>query len=116
MAKVFTLAKTTLQEMLREKVFSIVLLIAVALLGLSFLLGALSFAEQRKILADFGFLAIEIGLLGVSLFSGSYLISKEIEKQTCLLILSRPVSRQQFILGKILGVVALTTLLLFSWG
>ncbi len=116
MAKVFTLAKTTLQEMLREKVFSIVLLIAIALLGLSFLLGALSFAEQRKILADFGFLAIEIGLLGVSLFSGSYLISKEIEKQTCLLILSRPVSRQQFILGKILGVVALNTLLLLSLG
>ncbi|NUN06120.1 MAG: ABC transporter permease [Bdellovibrio sp.] len=100
--------------MLREKVFSIVLLIAIALIALSFLLGALSLAEQRKILADFGFLGIEIGLLGVSLFSGSYLISKEIEKQTCLLILSRPVSRSQFMMGKIFGVIALNTLLLVS--
>lgn len=112
MTKVWALARTTLREMLREKVFFVVILIAAALLGLSFLLGALSLAEQRKILADFGFLAIQVATLGVSLFSGSYLLAKEIEKQTCLLILSRPVSREQFILGKLLGVVALNTLLL----
>lgn len=112
MAKVWALARTTLREMLRERVFLVVVLIAVALLGLSFLLGALSFAEQQKILTDFGFLAIQVAALGVSLFSGSYLLSKEIEKQTCLLILSRPVSRDQFILGKLLGVLALNTLLI----
>lgn len=112
MAKVWTLARTTLREMLREKVFFVVILLAIALLGLSLLLGALSFDEQRKILADFGFLAIQIAVLGVSLFSGSYMLAKEIEKQTCLLILSRPISRNQFLLGKIFGVVALNTILL----
>lgn len=121
MSKVWALARTTLREMLRERVFLVVVLLAIALLGLSFLLGALSFAEQRKILADFGFLAVQIAGLGVSLFSGSYLIAKEVEKQTCLLILSRPVSREQFILGKILGVLALNTILIFAlalvlWG
>lgn len=112
MVKVWVLAKTTLREMLREKVFMIVVFIAAALLGLSFLLGALSFDEQRRILADFGFLAIQVAMLGVSLFLGSYLISKEIEKQTCLLILSRPLSRGQFILGKMCGVLALNTLVM----
>lgn len=116
MAKVWALARTTLREMLREKIFLVVVLIAMALLTLSFLLGALSFAEQRKILADFGFLAIQVAALGISLFSGSYLLAKEIEKQTCLLILSRPVSREQFILGKILGVLSLNTLLLAALG
>ena len=90
MYKVWTLARTTLREMLRERVFMVAVLVAIALLGLSFLLGALSFAEQRKILTDFGFLAIQISGLGISLFSGAYLLAKEIEKQTCLLILSRP--------------------------
>lgn len=112
MAKVLTLARTTLREMLRERVFFVVVLLAIALLGLSLLLGALSFAEQRKILADFGFLAIQIAVLGVSLFSGSYMLAKEIEKQTCLLILSRPITRNQFLLGKIFGVVALNTILM----
>lgn len=102
MYKVWTLARTTLREMLRERVFMVAVLIAIVLLALSFLLGALSFAEQRKILADFGFLAVQISGLGVSLFAGAYLLAKEIEKQTCLLILSRPVTRSQFILGKLL--------------
>ena len=114
MYKVWTLARTTLREMLRERVFMVAVLIAIALLGLSFLLGALSFAEQRKILTDFGFLAIQISGLGISLFSGAYLLAKEIEKQTCLLILSRPVSRAQFIVGKLLGVLALNSLLMGS--
>ncbi|MBO9666863.1 MAG: ABC transporter permease [Bdellovibrio sp.] len=116
MSKVWTLAKTTLREMLREKVFFVVIVIAVVLIALSFLLGALSLAEQRKILADFGFLAVQISMLGISLFSGAYLIAKEVEKQTCLLILSRPVSRAQFILGKIFGVLALNSFLVVALG
>lgn len=116
MIKVWALAKTTLREMLREKVFMIVVFIAVALLALSFLLGALSFDEARRILADFGFLALQVAMLGISLFLGSYLLSKEIEKQTCLLILSRPVSRGQFILGKVGGVLALNALVMLALG
>ncbi|XGC81560.1 ABC transporter permease subunit [Bdellovibrio bacteriovorus] len=112
MAKIWALGRTTLQEMLREKFFLVVLFIAALMLGLSFLLGALSFAEQRKILTDFGFLSIQVALQGVSIFAGAFLIAKEVEKQTCLLILSRPVSRPQFLLGKILGVLGLNTLLL----
>lgn len=114
MAKIWALARTTLREMLREKVFFVVVLIAVALQALSLLLGVLSFAEQKKILTDFGFLAIQVALLGSSLFFGAFLLAKEIEKQTCLLILSRPVSREQFLLGKILGVLLLNTLLLIA--
>lgn len=111
MDKVWTLAMTTLRELLREKVFLVALILAMILQLLTILLGALSMAEQLKILADFGFLAIHLALLGSSFFFGSYLISKEIEKQTCLLILSRPVSRTQFLLGKMLGVLFLNTLL-----
>ncbi|MFS4459679.1 ABC transporter permease [Bdellovibrio sp. HCB2-146] len=116
MFKVLTLAHTTLREMLRERIFWVVVVMAVGLFALSFLMGALSFAEQRKILTDFGFLAIHISALGVSLFSGAYLLAKEIEKQTCLLILSRPISRDQFILGKTFGLIALNTLLMFALG
>lgn len=112
MVKIWALARTTLREMLREKVFLIVVVIALALEALSLLLGALSFAEQKKILADFGFLAIQVALMGISLFFGAYLLAREVEKQTCLLILSRPVSRGQFLLGKIFGVLLLNTLLL----
>jgi len=116
MDKVFTLAKNTLSEMLREKLFLVVLIMAVLLFGLSLVLGALSFDEEKKIMTDFGFAAIQLASLGIALFSGSYMLAREIEKQTCLLILSRPVSRDQFILGKFFGVLALNTLLMIFLG
>lgn len=116
MSKVWALAKTTLREMLREKIFMVVVVVAFLLLALSFLFGALSFDEARRMLADFGFLAIQIAMQGVSLFLGSYLLAKEIEKQTCLLILARPISRGQFILGKMGGLLALNTLVMAALG
>lgn len=116
MGKVLTLAKNTLVEMLHEKLFFIVVIVAILLFGLSFLLGALSFDEQMKILADFGFLSIQLSSLGIALFSGSYMLAKEIEKQTCLLVLARPVSRDQFLLGKFFGVLSLNTLLVLFLG
>jgi len=114
--KVFVIAATTLQEMLREKLFLIVLFIAVVLLGLSILLGALSFSEQQRILANLGYTAIEIASVGISLFSGAFLISKEIEKQTLLLVLARPITRDQFLMGKVTGIIILNTMLVLALG
>lgn len=116
MDKVFTLAKNTLSEMLRERLFLVVVLMAVLLFALSLVLGQLSFDEEKKIMTDFGFAAIQLASLGIALFSGAYMIAREVEKQTCLLILARPVSRDQFILGKFFGVVALNTLLVVALG
>lgn len=116
MFKIITLASTTFREMLRERIFIVVAMIAVALIGLSIVLGALTFAEQKRIMTDFGLVAIHIASISIALFSGAYLLAKEIEKQTCLLILSRPISRNQFIVGKVLGIVAINTILIFCLG
>ncbi len=109
MKSVLILAKITFQEMIREKFFLVVVFISILLLAISLLLGSLSFAEQQRILVDLGFGAIEISNLGIVLFSGAFIISKEIEKQTCLLLLAKPLSRDQFFIGKWLGLAALMT-------
>ena len=88
--------------------------IAVALIALSFLLGALSFQEKQRILAHFGWLAIQLSSLGISLFLGSYWLHNEMDRQTCLLILARPIARDQFLLGKFLGVICLSFIIQFS--
>lgn len=116
MKKAYVIAKTTLQEMVRERLFIVVVFIAAALFGVSILLGALSFSEQQRILANLGFTAIEVASVGIALFSGAFLISKEVEKQTLLLILARPITRDQFIMGKVFGILTLNTLLVFSLG
>jgi Cu-processing system permease protein len=109
--KIRVIALTTFRELIREKFFLVIVFVAVFLLALSLLLGELSFDEVQKILADIGFLSIQISSLGIALFSGSTMLSREIEKQTCLLMLSRPITRTEFLLGKYFGIVLLITLL-----
>lgn len=108
---IFVVSWNTFREWMREKFFWVAVALSFLLLSMSVVLGQLTFTEEQKILMDFGLSAIEISLLFVAAFSGSYVVSKEIDKQTCLLLLSRPMSRSQFLLGKWLGLVELCFLL-----
>lgn len=114
MGHIKVIALTTFRELIREKFFLVIVFVAVLLLLLSVLLGELSFNEKQKILADIGLMAIQLAAVGIALFTGSFMLTREIEKQTCLLTLSRPVSRTEFLLGKFFGIVLLNTLLVFS--
>ena len=111
MRKIKVIAMTTFRELIREKFFLVIVFGAVFMIALSLLLGQLSFDESQKILADIGLTAVQISSLGLALFTGSYMLSREIEKQTCLLMLSRPISRNEFLLGKFGGIVILISAL-----
>ncbi|MBX3040043.1 MAG: ABC transporter permease subunit [Bdellovibrionaceae bacterium] len=111
MKAVWRLAQTSLREMLREKIFFVAFGGALFLVLLSLLLGEMSLDESERLLADLGFAGVELAVSALALFSGSFLLARELDRQTCLLILSKPVSRQQFLLGKWLG----TAMLVFGF-
>jgi ABC-type transport system involved in multi-copper enzyme maturation permease subunit len=103
MKKIWTLTITTVRELVREKFFVVGIVTAGLLVALSYLLGKLSFLEQIRILFNIGTLGIELVLLGIGLFASSSLINREIELRTCQIVLTRPVSRSTFLIGKWLG-------------
>lgn len=107
MSPMLVIAKNSFREYIRDRVVLICGFVALVLLALSILLGALSFAEQQRILAHLGLTAIHLSGLGIVCFIGAFALHKEMERQTCLLVLARPVSRVQFLIGKWLGVFAL---------
>jgi ABC-type transport system involved in multi-copper enzyme maturation permease subunit len=111
-----TIALTTFRELIRQKLIHVAFFIALILFALSFLLGSLSFDEQTRILVHFGFSSIQLAVVGISLFIGTHLLPKEIERQTCLIVLSRPIDRAQFYIGKFLGValINLTIVLILT--
>jgi ABC-type transport system involved in multi-copper enzyme maturation permease subunit len=76
---------------------------AVLLIGGSVLLGALTIAEQQKIVTDMGLAAINLIGVMIAIFVGISLVSKEIERRTIYTLLAKPVGRSQFILGKYAG-------------
>lgn len=110
----FVIGWNTYREWMREKFFWVAVALSFLLLSLSTVLGQMTFAEEQKILMDFGLSALEISLLFVASFSGAYVVSKEVDKQTCLLLLSRPISRAHFLMGKWIGLMELLLLLFFT--
>lgn len=103
MRSVFIIAVNTFQEIIRNRVLYGLMVFSILIIGFSLILGQLSFAEQSRISINFGLASIQLASIVLAIFVGSTLVFKEIEKQTILTILVRPISRLQFLFGKALG-------------
>jgi Cu-processing system permease protein len=95
-------------EFIRDRIVWMGIFVAILMFVFSLVLGSLSFNEQQRILAHLGWAAIQISTLGLSLILAANWLHKEMDRQTCLLVLARPVTRAQFLLGKYLPILLLT--------
>lgn len=99
----WNIAKNTFRELARNKMLYLILFFGIILIIFSLALAALSLGQTDKIVSDFGLAMIEVfGILSV-IFIGSQLLFREIEGRTIYLILSKPIARWEFILGKFFG-------------
>lgn len=105
MKAIWIIANNTFKEIIRDRILYGILVSAVLLILLSLALGQLSFAEQTRIATNFGFTAIHLGAMIVSVFVGSTLVGREIEKKTIMTLFVRPINREQFLIGKCLGLL-----------
>jgi ABC-2 type transport system permease protein len=121
---IFTLAGLTVREALRRRIYVGAFCIALLFLGLLLLPGFATHNEhgvsleppvQASLLALAGLAMIKFfsAVLGITLASGA--IATELERGTLYVILSKPLTRVQIVLGKWLGLVALTAANLGVW-
>ena len=99
------IAVNTVREAVRSKVLYVLLFFALALIGTGVLLSTLSYVERERILQDVGLASIRLFGAAIAIFVGVNLIHKEIDRRTIFTILSKPVSRTEFLLGKFFGLV-----------
>ena len=90
---------------MRDRVPYNLVLFAVLLISSSYLLGQLTAGQDVKIIKDLGLAAISVFGLFIAIFIGIGLVSKEVERRSIYALLSKPVSRPQFIAGKYAGLV-----------
>lgn len=103
MNQILTIAQNTYKELIRDKALYILIFFAMGLLALSILLSQLSIHENLRLTIDFGFSGIFLAIVAMTLFVGSTLVFREIDKKTILFLMSYPLSRSQFIMGKFIG-------------
>lgn len=94
------IALNTFKEIVRNKFLYLILFFAFVFIIFSLLLWKLTIWDDSKIIVDFWLAMVEIFWLVWVLFVWSQLLFKEIEWKTIFLILSKPIRRYEFILGK----------------
>jgi Cu-processing system permease protein len=105
MRAVSHVALNVYRESVRDRVPYNLVLFAVLLIGSSYLLAQLTAGQDVKIIKDLGLAATSLFGLFIAVFIGIGLVSKEVERRSIYSILSKPVSRTQFVVGKYAGLV-----------
>lgn len=111
LGRISVIAFNVFRETLREQVLYLTLLFTLILVAAVNLLPQLSASAEKKIIVDVGIAAIEIVGLIVAVFVGTSLVNKEIDKRTIFVLIAKPMSRAEFILGKHLGITSVLGLL-----
>lgn len=104
--RILAVARTTFTEAVRQPIYAVVIFLTWLMLILNVNLSAFSLDDDNKLLLDLGMSSLLLSGLLLSAFCASGAVSAEIEDRTVLTIVSKPVSRTAFLLGKFLGLNA----------
>lgn len=97
------IAANTFREAVRDRVLYNLIAFALLLTGAAILVGQISIDIERLVVINLGLTAVSLFGIVIAIFIGIGLVSKEIEKKTLYTVLSRPVRRWEFIVGKFCG-------------
>jgi ABC-type transport system involved in multi-copper enzyme maturation permease subunit len=112
MRPIIAIAKATVGEAIRRRVLLIILFIAVLLLFVAPLLGVLSARQEKTVLTGFVLGIVQLSSAVIAITLTVYMIPNEVERRTIYTILSKPVQRYQFLIGKYLGAVSALALMM----
>ncbi len=106
LGRTWVIAKNVFREVIRDRVLYLIVFYGVIMAVATQLLPQIAANTQDKILLDLGIAAI--GLLGllIAVFVGTGLVNKEIEKRTVFVLIAKPISAAEFIVGKHWGLTA----------
>lgn len=111
--KALTVAKYTFYESVKSKLLFNVLFVGIALILITFVTTSLSYGAPEKIALDVGLGLLSISLKVISIFYGVGIIQQEIENRSIYLVLSRPITKSQYLVGRVMGLGSM--LLLNAW-
>ena len=104
-SRLSAIALNTFREAVRDRVLYNLIVFVLLLVASAPLFGQISIDIERLVLVNVGLTSISVFGVIIAIFIGIGLVSKEIEKKTLYTILSRPVRRWEFIVGKYFGLM-----------
>lgn len=114
--KTFTIAMATAKEAIRQPAFFVLAFLAGSSLLYTIFVPYFTFGEDIKMYKDTGLTTISFASLLLALLTASSTVAEEIEGKTAITLLSKPITRRQFILGKYFGILLAVALLFLILG
>lgn len=103
-SKIYSIAWNTFLETIRQPIYGVILLATSFLLVMNLGLAMFTLEDDNKLLYDLGLSTLLLSGLFLSAFSASGVLSREIDTKTVMTVVSKPVGRPVFIIGKYAGV------------
>lgn len=103
MKKILMVASYTFRDLIKSKILLNVVILGGILSLITYISYSLTFAVPEKVALDVGLSLLTLSAVMIAIFMGVGLLSNEIESRTLYIVLSRPIGRTGFLLGKILG-------------
>jgi ABC-2 type transport system permease protein len=105
--RVAAITGNTLTGLTRLKIFYVLLLFAMLLIGGSLFMAQMTFQQEFQVLKDIALGAMSIFTALLAVLATARLLPQDIEDRTAYTILAKPVSRFEYLVGKLLGVLLL---------
>lgn len=105
LAKIGAIALNTFKEAVRNRVLYVLLFFAILILLGAWVASTLAIFGQDKIMRDLGVAAINVVAVLIAIFVGLNLVYNDLDKKTIYTIISKPISRWQFLVGKYFGLL-----------
>jgi hypothetical protein len=112
-ARIAAITTNTLTDLTRQKVFYVVLIFALLLIGSSIFLARLTFQQEFQVLKDISLGAMSVFTSLLAIVATARLLPQEIEDRTIYTILAKPVPRIEYLAGKLFGVLFLLAISIF---
>jgi ABC-type transport system involved in multi-copper enzyme maturation permease subunit len=114
--RVSAVALATIKNELGQPLFLVLMLLGIVLILLYEFLSFNTFGEDIKLLKDCGITTIMLLAAFQGIWSASSSVSEEIEGRTALTVLSKPIQRRSFVIGKFMGLFWLLMLIFVALG
>jgi Cu-processing system permease protein len=103
MRKAWVIAQNTFHEALRKKTMYVLLVFALLIIGASRFFSFLTAEEEMKMIKDVSLSGIEFFGALIAIFGAIGAVSGEIDRRTIYTLLSKPITRTNFVIGKFIG-------------
>ena len=116
MKAIWAIAINTFREVVRNRIFFVLILIACGLTSLVLAMGSVSLNQEKRVVIDLGLFLISTLTVVMSILLSGSMVHKELERKTIYTILSKPIHRYEFLLGKYVGNVLISGLMVAVLG